>query len=325
MNKQRQIHQSYTETPSYAHNLGMGIFCLFAFILYSNPAFSQESLGDAITGMAEGFTNMDRVATVIAYMLGLGFGLYAIPKFVQHVDNPRQVPLTDPMKMILAATFFLAAPAFANALIRTFKFHEISEISGTGFAEMTSGGGEGFSLDALLGNLATDIYNPMLTLFGVFSYIAGLFILLIAIYRLTTSAQQGPKGPVGIGTAMHFVVAAVLLSAPQALGALSETIFGDSAVKTYVSMSFLSDAGADIQARADAIMSAIISFLIIIGIISFLRGWFLLKAATDGNSQASVMSAITHIVAGVLAVNIGPLMMAVQTTFNVGSSGVTFN
>ena len=59
MSKDRQNYQYYTASPSFAQNLGIGFLCLFACILQTSPAFAQASLGDTISNMAEGFTNME--------------------------------------------------------------------------------------------------------------------------------------------------------------------------------------------------------------------------------------------------------------------------
>ena len=62
----------------------------------------------------------------------------------------------------------------------------------------------------------------------------------------------------------------------------------------------------------------------IIGYISFLRGFFILKEVAEGGGQASLMAAVTHIFGGALAVNLGPLMNAVQSTLGLGTYGVVF-
>ena len=62
----------------------------------------------------------------------------------------------------------------------------------------------------------------------------------------------------------------------------------------------------------------------ILGWISFIRGWFILRDVAEGNQQASMMAAMTHIFGGALAVNLGPVLNAVQETFGLTAVGIEF-
>ena len=71
-------------------------------------------------------------------------------------------------------------------------------------------------------------------------------------------------------------------------------------------------------------MSAILKFLAIVGFVSFVRGIFIVRDVAEGNNQASIMAGMTHIIGGALAVNLGPLLTAVQTTLGITQYGITF-
>lgn len=282
------------------------------------------TIGGLICNLGAQFSMFPYLFDLIAYIAGLGFMTWGILKAVKHVDAPSQVPISDSIKFIIAAAFFLTAPTLVYYLLRTFGLDSAYSAEATGFASIE--GGEEGTLDHMLGSFAANIYSPMLFMFRVFTFIAGIIVLLVAINRITKGFNEGPRGPLGVGTMMHFVLAAVLFATPQMLGAVTESIFGTNQIVTYAAVASTSlGLPEDISVRADTILTSVELFLIIIGIISFIRGWFLLKSATDGNSQASVMQAITHIIAGVIAVNIGPFMNAVQTTFGLGSHGMVFN
>jgi hypothetical protein len=64
----------------------------------------------------------------------------------------------------------------------------------------------------------------------------------------------------------------------------------------------------------------IITFVQMIGLISFVRGLNILRSVTDGNTQVTSMAAITHILAGAIAWNMGDFVQFVGNT--VGCSTI---
>ena len=291
-------------------------------LMHSTPVHAQ-TIGDMILGTAYGLGTAPFLLQGIAYLLGIGFGVYGILKFKQHVDQPAQYPLMDGVRYMLAATFFVAIPIFADYVIATFGLDYANAPTNTGLAFGDTG--SGFTVDGMLQALALDISMPMMLLFDIFAFVAGIILLMIGIHRITAKMDQGARSPVGLGTLMHFVVAAVLMSGTHALGAFSETIFGTSDIKTYAVITSDAQLDGNLQERAQAILASVQTLLTIIGIISFIKGWFVLKSASDGNSQATMMSGFTHIIAGVIAVNIGPFINAVQLTFGLDpANGLLF-
>jgi len=73
------------------------------------------------------------------------------------------------------------------------------------------------------------------------------------------------------------------------------------------------------------VITSVLKFVILIGLISFVRGLFIIRSVAEGNQQASMMAGVTHIVAGSVAVNLGPLINAVQTTLGITAYGITFS
>ena len=64
-------------------------------------------------------------------------------------------------------------------------------------------------------------------------------------------------------------------------------------------------------------LTAILQFVAIVGIISFVRGIFVIRGAAEGNQQSSVMAGVTHIIAGGVAVNLKPFLIMLQSTLGV--------
>ncbi len=262
-----------------------------------------------ISGMLAGFS----------YLAGLVFGFLAIMKTKEHVENPNQTPIWDPMKRTLAAGSFFALPTIISAVVATVG-GENSGYEGSGFNGESSGAG----LDAMIVRLMADIFVPAQWLFGWFGYIAGIMLVLIGISRLLKSEQDGPRGPTGIGTIMTFLVAGCLFSLNAMISYLSETLFGDASIATSGQLRYTDGLGES-AAHAHAVISAIVAFSIVLGWVSIIRGFFILRGVSEGNSQASMMAAITHLIGGALAINLGPIINAVQDTLGISTYGITFS
>lgn len=199
-------------------------------------------------------------------------------------------------------------------------------IEGEG-ATATSGGfnGEtsGVGLDAMIVALMSNILTPSMYIVGWGSWIAGLIFVFIGISRLMKTEEQGPRGPTGIGTIMTFLVAGALFSLSSILTFLNETIFGVDNISTNGTLAYTTGLG-DASNHVHAVISAIIAFSIMIGWISLVRGLFIVRGVSEGNSQASMMAAITHLIGGVLAINLGAVINAVQATLGITEYGITF-
>ncbi len=303
-------------------------YAMLAFTFFHvSPVHAQVaagSIGDLILNLEWQLFSFPRLMTAVSYLLGLGFGVWGIVQFVNHADSPSQIPINNPIRMLIACAFFLGAPTLVSHLMFTFGFNWAADLTTYGLGDTPTG--QVGTPDYMLSAFAYDLWEPMLILLNAFCYIAGIFFLLKAIYRITKGFNEGATGPLGMGTFTHFLVAALLMSAPQAIGALSLSIFGSSDVATYAVISSGVIDDPELKARAEAIMMSVQTFMVLIGIISFLRGWFILKSVSDGNSQATSMAAFSHIIAGVVAVNIGPFVNAVQLTFGLNpANGLMFN
>lgn len=278
-----------------------------------------DTLGSLMDNLRENASSIPNLLAGFSYLAGLAFGFLAIMKTKDHVENPGQTPIWDPIKRTLAAGSFFALPAVVRVVIETVG-GEGEGFSTGGFNGSASGAG----LDAMLVALMADIFVPAQWLFGWFGYIAGIILVLVGISRLLKTEQQGPQGPTGIGTIMTFLVAGCLFSMNAMIGYFSETMFGTSRLSSSGLLNYQEGLGGS-AAHAHAVISAIIAFSIILGWISMLRGFFILRGVSEGNSQASMMAAITHLIGGVFAINLGAVINAVQATLGISTYGITFS
>jgi hypothetical protein len=122
---------------------------------------------------------------------------------------------------------------------------------------------------------------------------------------------------------MTFLTAGILFSLEGIMGSFSTSLFGDNIIETYGVLD-QSTGDVAVDKHIESVISAVIAFMFIIGWVSFIRGFFIIREVSEGG-QASLMAGMTHIFGGALAVNLGPMMMAVQSTFGLNGFGVAFN
>ena len=255
-----------------------------------------------------------------AYLFGLFLAVWGILKLRDHVLNPQQIPVWDGIMRMLAAGAFFALPMVVEAAHRT-----ITEGLGAVTNSGDSGAIVGTGLDAVMFNFVDSIFAPMTVLMNFFGLVAGMILVMVAISRLVKSTQEGARGPGGIGTIMTFLAGGALISFLPMLNSFTGSLFDDNVVNTIPDLQYTTGMDPAVIAHSEAVVSAIIRFMIVLGLISFARGIFIVRGVAEGNSQASLMAGVTHLVGGALAVNLGPLVNAVQETLGLSAYGVVFN
>lgn len=302
-----------------------------------NWAFGTGTCGQTTTTTGQGIgtvicnvlwsTNMlPGLITAIAYVMGLMCAVTALVKLKDHVLNPHQTPLSDSMKRFVAGGAFFSLPIVTQAAQNLISGYgtagQLTAYGITRFRAETSGG---YGLDTMLVALVADILQPMMNLFGAFGYLAGLVLIMVGISRLLKTAQDGPRGPASLGTIMTFVTAGILFSLDGLMGSFGTSLFGTPTITTYPILD-QSTGNIDADQHIGAVITSVVAFVFIIGWISFIRGFFIIREVTEGGGggKASLMAGMTHIFGGAIAVNLGPMMNAVQATFGLDGFGVTF-
>lgn len=285
-------------------------------------------LGDVICSAEMSAVGLPVFLFMISYIIGLFFGIWGLMKIRDHVLSPMQTGLSEGVTRLLAGGGFFALPFVAEIMTgsitpATLAVFQVGPTNTT-FNESLGACTGTNSLDQAFGCLMQDILIPSHTMINFFSTAAGLIFIMIGISRVIKSAQDGPKGPGGRGTIATFVTGGILISANAILRAVSASLFNNQVTSTYASLTYTGTMSAAETQATYNLISAVLKFMIIIGIISFVRGIFIIRDVAEGNQQASTMAALTHIIGGALAVNLGPLLNAVQNTLGVTAFGVAF-
>lgn len=257
----------------------------------------------------------------ISYLIGIVFVVQCALKLITHVQNPSQMPISEPIKFFVAGGLMLSLPTVMNILINTLGLSGAFGIAAS-TNPLTTTSTQG--LDYMMINFIQDLFKPLDTIITIFCLIAGIIFAFMGLHRLTKSEREGARGPLGFGTIILFLVSGVLMSMGSTIGTVTQTFFGTHNVTNAVEILGFSG-GVDLT-HATNVLGAIIQFMMVVGLISFVRGWFILKAAADGGSQqATIMSSVVHIIAGILLINLGPFLRAVQKTLGIDPTiGLSF-
>lgn len=159
--------------------------------------------------------------------------------------------------------------------------------------------------------METDISQVLTNLLNTYPYlwrmitavafVSGFVFALRAIYafkiygemRTMMNPQTNLRPPL-----TYLFIAMVLIYTPSGLQLVMETIYGYSAPQP---LKYDPDAAVEVS-RAIHLVFGLVQ---LVGIIAFVRGWFFLaKNAQQGGAQHGVGKAITHIIGGIMAVNI---------------------
>lgn len=303
----------------------LSISSLMLLTTKTASAIPSDTVGDSLTNLAYSFTDIPFLFAAFAYIFGAGLGVWALFTFRDHVDGgPNAPPLSNGVKKLLAGSMLLALPTMLEAAATTWTggFYDVQTFTG----QLAPTGGDAATLDELAVNFISDIAGPMSLVLSAFAYLGGILLIIIAISRITRSYQEGARGPTGIGTIMTLLAGGALLSSASMMAAFSNSIFGDSTSFTNpVFSDELSAALGDSEEKIKATIQALIAFIVIVGWIAFIRGWFVLKSVADGNSQVSMAQALTFLFGGALAVNIGNLINYVQASVGANVLGISFN
>ena len=298
--------------------VGLSVAALLAM---PTQAHAQAStVGAMLNQLTTSWGGLPSLFSGAAYLLGLLFATKGVFQFKDHVDNTGgkgDHSLSTGVKHFIAGGMLFSLPFMSSAVAGNLIGGSTSAV---GFTNVHGDPGSG-GLDEMVIKFISDISSPATYMLTGFAYLSGMVLLITAIIRLTKTAQEGPRGPGGFGTIMTFIAAGSLFSLAQMIGIFSGSLFGTNVVNTYVNISTDVLPASDAEIVAPVIESLMI-FIMIVGFIAFIRGWFVLKAFADGSQQATLAQGLTFLVGGALAINLGDLVNALQTT--VGVSGITF-
>lgn len=173
-----------------------------------------------------------------------------------------------------------------------------------------------FSFDTMYNNLMAAA-TSLRTLIMAFSYIIGVGMVFrgLALYKAFGQhiTQMSSRGEVS-GPMVFIVVGAMMVYLPSTIDASLVTIYGSSSTSTIQDM--IGYAGSGLDQKWRQVSEIVVIYLKLIGLIAFIRGWIILsKMGHAGSQPGSIAKGITHVIGGILLINLIDTINLFATTF----------
>jgi hypothetical protein len=283
------------------------------------------STGDVMTNLHESLRRVPNILTTIAFVSGLFLAVAGVLKLRDHVDNPPQTPISAGVKRLIAGGAFLALPLTTNIIKGSLFGTDTGEVAGNNWGVAGSVVPTPVALDEVAVAFITNIATPMKYLMISFSFILGLALILVGISRLIKTAQEGPRGPTGMGTLFTFIAGMMLMALGQSMGTFSASLFGDGQMQNYAQFSgYVQTALGGNEDQLRAVIGSLLMFVSLVGFIAFLRGIYIMKLVADGNQNHSITQSLTFMIGGALAFNLGRVINMLQQSLGYDALGIAF-
>src|ERR1700722_13822310 len=304
--------------------------CLPALILLltlaPHAALAQSiTLGDVMCNVVDNVTPFAWLMNGIAYILGamlIGQGLVLLVRYADRgIAGGGDHKLNTPILHMIRGACLLFLPSAISVFINSVFGYP----GGGGFsvcvATPPSGGGSigicgNVTLSTLMTNLVTNIKDAIVALLSILAIVIGV---LFMIRGLISASKYGldPKTHSISKILANIIACTALFVIGQSLDTVMTSVFGSGDISSFSIINWSNfGAGLDTQQFQDAVHAAL-TFVQIIGMIAFIRGFLILKSVAEGSGgqQVSYAAGFTHIIGGVFAINIYYFLVVMDTTF----------
>ncbi|HET9843269.1 MAG TPA: hypothetical protein VFP93_01260 [Gammaproteobacteria bacterium] len=174
------------------------------------------------------------------------------------------------------------------------------------------------SIDTALANL-TDAVSAIKVLVSAISFIVGIFLVFKGVtgYKIfaTQTFASAQKGEFA-GPLVFIIVGSILIYLPAATDVSLFTVFGKNASGIPDEAKLIAYPGGGVEEKWTEIAVVLIKYMKLIGFIAFVRGWIILsKMGHSGSQPGSVGKGLTHLIGGVLLMNIVDTVLILARTF----------
>ncbi len=266
---------------------------------------------------AEPFGNM---FTWLAYAAGAVCTMQGVHHFRLHSESPQNHKIMTPIMLWVGAGCLLALPNVFSAVVSSLY----TAVDGGGLDGCSVGntGNGGTSLDTMVAGFVSNIKFPIIYFTSLIAILCGTFMMVRGLMKASKYGFD-PKTNSVTSILANIIFGALLMTIGQNLDYMVGSIFGvrtsmDQITQgTVLSWAFVSDLGGGSAQFATAVAAAL-GFVQLIGVIAFVRGWLVMKKVVEGGGNVTLAQGITHILGGVLAINIASFIKIMDSTFGTG-------
>lgn len=170
------------------------------------------------------------------------------------------------------------------------------------------------SLDRALTAFVDNLKNPMINITFFIFTIIGVVILARTLYAMSgINFEQQKMSPTSMIS--RLIIGGCLVSSWSIYTTVTQTVMGGYPDAIGHTLAYSSEALDTVTAgRVNNILNAALTWVQMIGLIAFFRGFLVLKASLDGQGNGGISAGMTHIIAGTLCINIPWTILMIQNT-----------
>ncbi len=300
------------------------VMLVLLFVLYALPSHAAPAnWGTMICQLGNQSAGWVTMVSWTAYITGAWFIFKFLLKLKERSEDPHRNPMHHSILYGFTGASLLSLPSFAAMLIKTIY----GNLAVGGAAVCTAGTvaaappGTFLGLDKLAHNFVFNIANPVLMFGSWIAYCIGAVFIFRGLNKMS-KYNTDPKAYSAPAIIANFFFGAILMTLGRAKNLLMSTIgFNQGLVKAKAGFGFIDWAALGVTGNTAAFDQAYLAatvFFQLVGFIAFIRGWLIAKTVVEGaSSNQTIGQALTHIVGGILCMNIILFLKAAELTFGI--------
>jgi hypothetical protein len=287
----------------------------------ASSVVAATSIGDVICNFQTNAGVFPYIVVVVCYISGIYLIVNGVLTLRKHVEAGGQQSHIVPGLVKLAVGGVLTCLPTLAMILQISFVGGLSSSSDFGCeANTVTATTSTSSLDVILNNFVDNIHQPMFYFLAALSVFVGLNYIARGLFKAAKTGTD-PRAAAPHVIIAYLFLGSILITGGGMLWRTTYSIFGTDTINSMKSFSGINwsrlGASGDFTG-ADSAVQAVLAFIQIIGAIAFLRGWMILKGAVEGSSQDTIPKGITHIIGGVLAINIDRTLKIIDNTFGTG-------
>ncbi|MFC4236103.1 hypothetical protein ACFOY8_12770 [Thalassospira xianhensis] len=309
----------------------LAVFAVMA--VTTSPAFAQavNSTGAMVAETGKAVDPFMILLVGVSYLIGvwlLGSALILLGKQDQNTS------WGDVLLRAAGGSLMVSLPSALGVGLGTLLGETDNyQRDGSSFGEPSVCIGSGASsegpLACILKNVEVNLVPVFIDVAFAFMVLFGLFMIAKSIYSMAVSHAQGQRGQ-GASWQGNLILGIILTNLPAFLHTIEETLgVGDGVLSeegfnsssSLLSYTGPSSSGVQFLAEYTAALNSLLTIFVMFGIVAIIRGFFILKAVSDGGSQKSFGAGVTHIVGGVALANAKfTICIVTNTVLGIGNA-----
>lgn len=294
------------------------------FLSGVHPALASVTMGEVFCNVADNLYPFIDVFNMVAYCASVVFIMQGLMHLRNHHEEPRQHPHHKTFALLGAGAMLSALPSVVDMLFETifsgsYGSYSGGDSGGLGYCVGSMNGtstaaGGAVGLDTMLANFVNNIQYPLEMLVSVVAITLGVFLIIRGLMKAAKYGND-PKTHSITQILANLIIGAALVAISDNIGTIMSSVMGnDGSIKTFDSLSWSALGTLGDTTHFKVALKAALTFFQLVGLISFVRGWNVIRNAVEGVGQATFAQGMTHIIGGVLAMNIYMFMQMVDAT-----------